>query len=449
LTIKGVQEALMNKAALMIIFLMLFPASALAGEQVRQLTLSEVIAYALAHNPAMGVSRADADAGEYGIDEAKARRMPRLNIEGDATRSRFDMPVTPISGSPFTGGFPEFDNTIYGTGITATLPLYRGGRLTRGVTAAELRKDISEERLTLNRQELIFNVTSVYYKIAQLERLLDANEASVRQLESHRRNAETALEAGTVARVQLLKTEVELAHATQNALVVSNSIKSSYELLRALMGMEGDEGELTILHESAINNAPPADNAVEIALAQRPDYKAALVSQKVAAKELEIVKGEKLPEVHLTGQYMERSGSNIEFEEDWKVALKVSFPVFDGGLTKARAGKASMEIEKAREEERALRIGINREVRDVYLRLGDAEKRIEVTEKAIGAARENLRVEELRFGTGAGTSTDVIDAQAALLRAEAEYHQAVFDRNTAIAAIRKALGEDIYSEVYK
>lgn len=439
----------MNRAALVIICLILVPGQAFASAGKSHYTLLEAIRYALAHNPSLSVSRADVEARGYGIDEAEARRMPRFDIEGDATHSRFDLPITPISGPPTAGGFPEFDDTIFGAGITATLPLYRGGRLAKGVTAAELRRDIAEESLTLSRHELMFNVTSVYYRIAQLERLLEASEASVRQLEAHRRNVEIALEAGTVARVELLKTEVELAHATQDALIVRNSIRSNYELLRALMGMEDDEGELSIVLEGAVNDAPPEDGAVNIALSRRPDYKAALIRQRVAEEELGIIKGEKLPEVYLTGQFRERSGSDVEFEEDWNVALRISFPVFDGGLTKARAGQARVEMERAKEEERALRLDITREVRDAYLRLGDAEERIGVTEKAVEAAGENLRVEKLRFDTGAGTSTDVIDAQAVLLRAEAEYHQAVFDRNTAIASIRKAIGEDIYSEDYQ
>ncbi len=439
----------MNRLAIPVIFLFLLFSFALAADADRRLTLSQAIGYALVNSPSLGVSRAEVESQKYGVREAKSHRMPQFYLEGDATRSRFDMPITPISGPPSLEGFPEFDDTIYGGEVSAMLPLYRGGRLTHGVTAAELRKEISEERHSSTRQEMIFNITSVYYKIAQLEKLLEASEASVRQLEDHKRNVEISLEAGTVPRVELLKTEVELAHATQNALVVKNSIKSAYELLRVLMGMDDEEAEFTIVHESAINNVPPADNAVGIALAQRPDYRAVLFSQKVAAKELEIVKGKNLPDVYLTGQFMERSGSDIEFKEDWKVALRVSFPIFDGGLTKARAGQAGMELEKAIEEERAARLSIVREVRDAYLRLEDSEKRIQVTEKAIEAAGETLRVEKLRFDAGAGTSTDVIDAQAALLRAEAEYYQAAFDRDTAIASIRKALGEDIGAEDYK
>ena len=55
-----------------------------------------------------------------------------------------------------------------------------------------------------------------------------------------------------------------------------------------------------------------------------------------------------------------------------------------------------------------------------------------------------MRIEVLRYDTGGGTSTDVIDAQTALLRAETDNYQALFDRETALAYLKKAVGEDEY-----
>ena len=75
-----------------------------------------------------------------------------------------------------------------------------------------------------------------------------------------------------------------------------------------------------------------------------------------------------------------------------------------------------------------------------------ALQRIAVSETAVESAKESLRIEQLRYKTGAGTSTDVIDAQAALLRAETEYYQALYDKDIALASLRRATGTDAYAE---
>ncbi len=64
-----------------------------------------------------------------------------------------------------------------------------------------------------------------------------------------------------------------------------------------------------------------------------------------------------------------------------------------------------------------------------------------MAEKAIESAREAVRVERLKFDAGSGTTTEVIDAQTALLRADSDYYQALYDREIALASLRKAMGE--------
>lgn len=409
-------------------------------------TLSEAIEFALKNNPGFIRSGKDVEIETYGISEAKANKMPRLDFNSGVTMYRYSSPITPISGSPLKGsGFPEFDRNIYDFGVSFMLPLYRGGRLDTGVTIAEIKKSIADDMLRMSKQELIYNLTNVYYKIYQLEKLLEATEASVKQLEAHKKNVELFLQAGTMPKVELLKTEVELAHAKQNAIVVKNSLESAYELLKTLMGMEGNI-KISLIYEDRAYKIPPVEEAIKKALFDRPDYNALLKKKKVAEEKVSFAQGKRLPSVYLNGEYYERSGDSFEFKENWNIGIRLSVPIFDGGLIRSEINKEKKEMEKVREEERALRLDIIREVKDSYLNIENAQKRIEVSEKAVEEAKENLRIEVLKYETGFGTSTDVIDAQTVLLRAETEYLQAVYDKNIAIASLRKAMGDDAYEK---
>lgn len=129
--------------------------------------------------------------------------------------------------------------------------------------------------------------------------------------------------------------------------------------------------------------------------------------------------------------------------------MRLSVPIFDGGLIRSEISKEKKEMEKVREEERALRLDIIREIKDSYLNIENAGERIGVSQKAVEEAKENLRIEVLRYETGSGTSTDVIDSQTMLLRAETDYLQAIYDKNIAIASLRRAISEDIYEEASK
>ncbi len=433
---------------ILLLCMVVMPETVFAEMDKSTFTMSEAISFALKNNPGILASGKEIDVTTLGVDAAKSAKMPKIDLIGNVTRHRYPTALTPISGSPLAGTeFPEFDNLVYDFGISFRLPLYRGGRLDRGVHVAEIQKLIAEDIYTFNRQELVYNITSVVYKISQLEKLLEAAEASKIQLEEHKRNVELFLEAGTVPRVELLKTEVELGRTQENVLRISNSVESAYELLKTLMGVD-DKRKITLVQEAPSNDPYPSlEESLNMALARRPDYQAVLQKQRLTEEKVKITEGKRLPDVYLAGEYANRAGEQFAFKENWSVALRLSLPVFDGGFIRTEVKQGKKEAEKVRQEERSLKFAINREIKDAYMTIENARQRIEVTKKAVETAKETLRIEMLKYGTGTGTSTDVIDAEAALLNAETAYHQAVFDNKLAVAALKKAVGEDIYREV--
>ena len=223
--------------------LLFFPSPCRADEAT--FDLESAIRFALKHNPSLRISEKDVATEKYGIEAAKAERMPKVDFGSGATRYRYPTPLTPlVLPSPFTLAalqaleVPDFERTIYDAGASFRLPLYRGGRITANIRVAEMRKALAQDNYRVSEQDLIYNVTSVYHKILQLQKLLAAHDASVAQLESHYRDVEFFLKAGTAPRLDLLKTEVDLAHAKDNLLLVRNNLDSAFELLKNLMGME-------------------------------------------------------------------------------------------------------------------------------------------------------------------------------------------------------------------
>jgi outer membrane protein len=423
------------------------PRPAQKAPEPRRFSLKEAVSYALDHNPNLMIARREIEAEGYGVDAAVAERMPKIDFLGSATRYRYPMPLTPIVISgPFGAGMdiPDFERTIYDTGVALRIPVFRGGRLVRGVRVAELKKAVAEDRQTLTAQELVYNVSSVFYKILQLEKLLEANDLTVKQLETHKRNVELFLKTGTAPRLDLLKTDVELAHATQRRLSVRNSLESAYELLKVLMGLGEDAPAFSVAATEAspdVVGDPP--ESIRKAFQQRPEFRALAKKKKMLEEQVKIAQGRRLPDLFVTGDYSERAGPSLGFKDNWAIGLRMAIPVFDGGLISADVARQKTELLKWQEEEKALRLSVTREVKDAHLGFEYALERRAAAGKALESATENLHVESLKYETGAGTTTDVLDAQAALLRAEADYLQAVYDRETAVVLIGKVTGESV------
>ena len=416
--------------------------------QAERYTLPEALAFALQNNPKVRISAKDIEIESYGIDAAQAERMPRIDFGSGASRYRYPAPLTPpvISG-PFGAGLdiPEYSRNIYEAGGSFRMPIFKGGRLYRAVLIAELRKAIAQENLVTSKQDLIYNLSSVFFKIAELEKLLVATDGNVKQLEAHKRDVELLFKTGAVPYLDLLKTDVQLAYAIEQRLSVKNNIESAYELIKNLMGMDDMERRISIVYHEAASPAPPfLEESLAKALAQRPEYKAIAKKKKIFEERVKIAQGKRLPDVYVGGEYGGKAGDSFTFKENWFFGARLSIPVFDGGVISAEVNKERTELQKVLEEERSLKLTITREVRDAYLNIAYARERTETARKTIESAKENVRIERLKYQTGAGTNTDYLDAQTDLLRTEADYYRSFFDEEIARAFLRKAIGDETY-----
>lgn len=436
------------KKTVVVIGILLLPSALYAESDLPSYNLPQVIEFALKNEPRLTGLGKDVKATEYAIDAAKGERWPKVDLGAGITRYRYPTAISPIAGSPQTSSFPDFDNDIYDAGVSLKIPLYRGGRLEKNVDIARITRMVSEGTFRQGKQELVYNLTSTYCKILGLEALLKAREQMVTQLEEHRRVTDQFVKAGRSARVDLMKTDVELAHARQQALAAQNAMTATYALLRTLMGADETYPQFTISGEPLFLKVHSQEaEAVKVALQQRPEYQKAMAQAELQQARLDLTKGKRLPSLDLAGDYTEKAGDSLSFKDNWNIGLRLSYPLFDGGITRAEINKGYIELEHSQEELRAVRLLIVQEVKLAFLGLADAEKRVTVSKEAISAAEENLRVEQLKYEAGDGTTKDVIDAQTAFLRSITDWHQASYDLLTAQAALEKALGSNVPGEV--
>lgn len=407
------------------------------------MTLRDIATYALENNPKLKSAAIDITSEGESVEIAEGERRPRLDAQASATRSRYDSPLTPISGKPGPGAsFPDFSNPVYDAGLSFSLPIYRGGRLERNVAVAHLRRSAAGDAFSTSREDLLFNLASLYFKILQMEKMKASAGSAVTQMEAHHKDVVSFYKSGALPKLDVLKSEVELARVRHNVHVVENGLESALAALKSLMGMEDSSARISVADNHGVEFPfPSEEESITTAMSGRSELSAARTRIKIHEERVLIADGKRLPNVTLTGDYGGRSADDMRLNENWNASLRMSVPILDGGTIGHETAKETREMEKAKEEERALRINITREVKEARLSVDLAGKRVETLEPAVIAATEALRVERLRFGSGAGSSTDVTDAAVSLLRMEYDQSQAVYDRDVSLVALARAMGE--------
>ena len=100
--------------------------------------------------------------------------------------------------------------------------------------------------------------------------------------------------------------------------------------------------------------------------------------------------------------------------------------------------EARANLESAREEQRKLRLALDLEVEQARLELKAANERLAVTQQAVSQAQESANLTRSRFEQGAALSTQLMDAETALVGARVRRAEAEADQRIAVAALRKA-----------
>ena len=117
--------------------------------------------------------------------------------------------------------------------------------------------------------------------------------------------------------------------------------------------------------------------------------------------------------------------------------------IYSGGLTREKLRQKELELQVLERTREQLVDTVMLEVEDAYLSLGTARSRVAATAKAVEQARENLRLQRLRYSEGVGTSTDVLDAVSLLTTAEQNQLDARYDVTDALALLDFAAGRDL------
>jgi len=427
-----------------------------AGAQTRPLSLEEALAAGLESNPGLHASRLELEAAAARSREIAAGRLPSFKFGGGYSRLSQvpDFQVTlPISPDPIVVSQSYFNNFNLRLGVQQ--PLFTGFRLQAGEKSARMHEAAAGQDLEKAQAEFVFAVKNAYWGLARARDLEQVIGENVRQVSEHLKDVRAFFDQGLVTKNDVLRAELELSNAEIIRIDARQASEIALTTLMSLIGLPLDtDVDLTTTIESQVSRIPAAaetsvgdEAAIESALVKRPEIRSADLTIKASELSVKAARSGFFPQVFLSGNfYYLRPNPRIlpsvdRFKGTWDVGLSVQFDVWNWGQTKRQAEQAEARLGQAREARKALEDRAALEIRQCRLNLARAGEKVRVAGQAVGQAEENLRVTSERFKQCVALSSDVIDAEVALLRAKLGRTQAAIERVLAQASLEKALGE--------
>ena len=405
-----------------------------ASAETMDLTLEDSVRLALDNNYSIKEQEADYDSAVWARHQARRTAGPKLNWESKATK---------------LGG--HYYDTVnldraFGNGLTLTFPVYTGGQLEGAIKAADLGMNASELGLELAKQKVKAGTMAAYYKALQAKNQIKVAQDSVNTLTEHLKNVNAQFAVGTVAKSDVLGTQVQMANAEQSLITANNNYDVAIASLNNIMGVPtGTELNLT---DSLAYTAYeiPLEECTEYAMLNRPDVLIADYKVAVAREEVKAAKAGYLPQVQVSaskawaGDSAFSENSSRSSGNYWEVGLGLSWNVWDNQVTEAKVRQNKAAVMKAESVAADTRQTGDLEVRTAYLNLKAAEKSINTTKVAVEKAQEDYKIAQVRYSAGVGTNLDVMDAEEKLTQAQTNYYTALYNYNSSKADLDRAMG---------
>lgn len=418
--------------------LMGLAAALLAGNAAAE-SLQQAWDTALAVDRGLKASRENTSAAASLLDAAKSARLPNVALEAGYTA----LGETPAAQVDFFGQslqMPLAQRESAAYKAMATLPLYTGGRIARGIDAATAGLDAARLGETADGQNLKLRVADAYVSVLRASRMLKVTERHVTSLEAHARDVENLHAQGMLAKTDLLSVRVALADANQRKLQVANGLDLARAAYNRLLGRPLDQP--VSLEDLAPEATQEQFSALTGRALERRGELAALARQIEAMRhQAAAVRGETAPQVALSGGYGYQENRYQVHPGQWMITLGAKWNLFDGGVAGHRASAVERQAAALSQQRDELASIIALQVRQTWLDVEETRKRLIVTQSAIAQAEENLLVARDRYANGLATHTEVLDAETLRTGSESNHANALFDAALAGLRLKRATGE--------
>lgn len=418
-------KRLKSRTAIFAAGLMLFNQALLFAAPL-ELTLSDSIAIALKDNSSITIAQSDKERSEWGIHEAKAGRLPTLSLG---------------SSYNYTDSQAGSDGSLNNS-LRMNWQLYNGGRTDEQINQSKEGALVSELGVAKTQQQVKLDTTTAYFNVLQAQNMVKVNQEMTNNLKAHLTIVQEKYKVGVVAKSDVLRSEVELANAEQNQIKAENSYHVAVASLLNIIDRNA-ETEVVIKDDFGYEKyAQSLEESLVVAQKNRPDIAQAESSIRMASSGVAIAESGKLPTISLSAS-KGWNDSALPEDSNWSAGVSANWNIFDAGLTNSKVKQADASLVKAKEQAKQVRDSVALEVRQAYLNMTEAEKRIETNDVASSKAQEDMTIAQEKYRAGVGTNLDVIDAQLALTQAKTNRIQALYDYNVSKAKLDKAVGNSV------
>lgn len=390
------------------------------------LSFEEACRLSLRAQPRMEAAEARVERSQAAERESWSAWKPRLSLDANYIYT------TPNAVLNQGGQSIEFSqNQNYLASLRLTQLIWNGGFFASQAEARKWQVVVQQERQRDSRLALQEEAGLAFLEARAALENVRLSQFQLNQRQALALQAGQLFERGTVPRYDVMRSQAEVARADQELIESRRQWQLRLRALASLLQRPVEE----------LADPPPAPTEPQGEdLTQRPDLQLAQLALKESGARLRAAQSENAPSLSFQTDVQHRNAVVAFPGTQWNTGLVLSWPLYDQGVSQARAEQVEAEIKElqaqAREVERLARLEVDQLRTEVASR-GSA---LAAAGVLCEAAEEADRVAQLRYENGLSTQVERLEAEVNLTRARRDQVQARYQLAMAHCRLRRALG---------
>lgn len=347
------------------------------------------------------------------------------------------------------------------------------GRAFSAIRGAEQFRQVNENQVERDRQEVAHRIRSAYYAAQLAQETADVLEKSIERTARTVEEIKKSVEQGMLSKSDRLSAEVELVNLETDFIEASNDAELARKNLNIILGIPV-RTHLNLRTELSFNSQntpdiPEVEEAYQRAAQHRPDIQQVEGLIELEKVQRNLARASYFPDISAFANLnylgnvpdqrfavLREPGEAFQYRTEdrgffsdayWNpsvaVGIQFSWRLFTGFQTTQQVQQRSIAIQQAEIDYERLKEAVYLEVTQAVNNLRAAYERIRSQERNIEQAEMNHEFAVRRLQEGVGTALEERQASTLLDRSRLSYLSAVYNYLVAVSEYKKAVGERI------
>lgn len=339
-------------------------------------------------------------------------------------------------------------NGMYDFTLSASIPVYMGGKIKNTEKKAAIDTEISTLRTHLDERQLKMEIITAFLQIHHLKEQQSLISDKMKEDSINIKQVKALKANGVVTVNEVLRTSLQLSNHKMSWTELDNDIQIAEHKLKTILSLP-ELQEMHVDTEDLISDKeaiPYIDQLTETALNQNESV--GMTHKNLSLKELDqkITRANYLPKVTAGGEYFLKYPNMMFFPPEpyayrlGMIGVNLSYPIENlyKNKYKMQEAKENINLAKLQIEENDEKIRHN--VYEAYKKFEETEQKVKIAEEAIDQAKENYRIVRTKYANKLSLITELIDADNTYLEAESNLISVKINRQLKYYQLQYTIG---------